>query len=174
MFLNNSGNMSNMGGKKQQRWRDYGKMIIRAQIPDPITGPIPSTEEHMNKDRYDGEGSIAISRSFEISKEESQAGYPLSNKGRAKELVAGKTRFFFKPGAKFQVPVRPEEPRQWEIQEEYFRSCSDTELCGWQRAVHTSRGTYEPGANGPPAGVMLSPEEEKTARPSPATWYATA
>lgn len=33
-------------------------MMIRAQIPDPIAGPTSSMEEHMNKGRYDGEGSI--------------------------------------------------------------------------------------------------------------------
>lgn len=75
-------------------------MMIRAHIPDLISGLISSMEEHKNKADMKGRGPSEIPSSFEISREESQVGYTLSSKGRTKELMAGKTRFSFKPGAK--------------------------------------------------------------------------
>lgn len=74
--------------------------MVRVQIPDFISGPISSMEEHKNKGRHAGEGPSEGPSSFEISRGESQAeDYTLSSKGRTWELTA-ETRFFFTPGAK--------------------------------------------------------------------------
>lgn len=73
--------------------------MIRAQIPDLTSGLSSSTEEQKNEAGMKGRDPPEIPSSSDISREESQVGYTLSSKGRTNELMAGKTRFFFKPGA---------------------------------------------------------------------------
>lgn len=102
MFLNNSENMSNIGGKKQQRWRDFGKMIIKYKS---LT---PSKADMMRR------GPPEIPCSFEVSKEESQVSYTLSIKEEPRNWWQGRHNFSSSLGQspRFQcIPKNPDNGR---------------------------------------------------------------
>lgn len=127
--------------------------------------------------RCEGEGLVHLRpgppSSLEIPREESQAGYTLSNKGRTKELMAWKTRFFFKPGAKTYVSLHCEEHRErrdaaacgelhwWAELPPYLQLVSGgyvqlEEPIGWELTVHQ---------------LLRCPTQEgKSAGPSTTAW----
>lgn len=82
-------------------------------------------EEHKNKGRLAGEGPSESQVLLRSLRKTAREGYTLSSKGRTRELRAGKTLFFFKPGAKTYVSLSPKEPRQWRTCICRYRGCSD-------------------------------------------------
>lgn len=72
----------------------------RAQILDLISGPVSSMEEHKTKADMPGRVHLRSQVLLRSRGKKAREGYTLSSKGRTKELMAGKTIFFFKPGAK--------------------------------------------------------------------------
>lgn len=100
-------------------WRDSGKMVVWAQIPDLISGPITSWGKYKNKaDMLGGEGPSEGQSPPELSKGRKPGRATLSQvREEAGNWWQGRLDFSSSLGQRpIYVSLHSEEPRQWKIQ----------------------------------------------------------